>query len=271
MSAIPKVELNDREFNLFRSLFSEHTGILFTEAKKPLLAGRLHKRVSALRLASYKAYYDHITAADGQDELEIAIDLLTTHETYFFREEKHFSFIEKTILPTLKDKPKIRIWSAASSTGEEAYTLAMVLAESRPTYTWEITGSDVSQHVLVSARRGLYVMSRGEKIPLHYLKKYCLKGDGEYSGFFRIDQSLRNNVTFTQSNLMREDKSLGMFDIILLRNVLIYFDDSNKVNILKNVISRLNPGGWLLLGHSETLNGYTLPIKMVATSIYQKR
>lgn len=270
MSGREQIELSDVEFRQLQTLFYERVGIQLPPVKKPLLCGRLAKRLTALGLSSYQRYYQYLVSPQGAVELEVAIDLITTHETYFFREPKHFEFLRQQILPKMAAQADFRVWSAASSTGEEAYTLAMLLHEGRPHLPWSVLGSDISHEVLKSAERGLYVMERGSKIPAHYLKRYCLKGKGQYQGYFLVDRELRSRVQFVHANLNLPLPELGQFDLIMLRNVLIYFDQETKLRVLSNVVERLKPGGWLMVGHSEALHDTGLPLEMVASSIYRR-
>jgi len=219
---------------------------------------------------SYQQYYQHLTSPAGVEEMEVAIDLITTHETYFFREPKHFDYLQQHILPAVAAQDEFRVWSAASSTGEEAYTLAMLLDSGRPHRPWQIVGTDISQQVLADARRGLYVMARGERIPPQHLKRYCLKGRDRYNGYFLVERALRERVEFRQANLTQPMPELGLFDLIMLRNVLIYFDLPTKQLVLKHVLERLKPGGWLMVGHSEALHDSSLPLDLLSSSIYRK-
>jgi chemotaxis protein methyltransferase CheR len=262
--------LSDAEFQLFQQYFAKHIGIYLAPAKKPLLLGRFAKRLAALKLSSYAEYYRLLQSPAGAAERETAIDLITTHETYFFREPKHFDFLQNHILPTFAAGTELRVWSAASSTGEEAYTLAMLLDAFRSPKPWSVVGTDISQAVLENARKALFPMARGEGIPSHYLKRYCLKGTGKYHGAFLVESSLRERVQFRLGNLTQAQPELGQFELILLRNVLIYFDVPTKLKILTHVVDRLALGGWLMLGHSETLQGANLPLEALEPSIYRK-
>jgi chemotaxis protein methyltransferase CheR len=270
MKSALDIALSEAEFRLLQQLFYERVGIQLTPVKKPLICGRLSKRLNALRMGSYKQYYQHLISPEGGGELEVAIDLITTHETYFFREPKHFDFLTQKILPGLSAQADFRVWSAASSTGEEAYTLAMLLDSGRPGRPWSVVGTDISQQVLVDARRGLYVMARGERIPQSFLKRYCLRGRDRYEGYFMVEPALRERVEFRPGNLTKSAPELGQFDVILLRNVLIYFDLPTKQLVLRNVLERLKPGGWLMVGHSEALHDSQLPLELVSSSIYRK-
>ena len=263
------LELKENEFRQFQQLFYDMIGLQLPPTKKPLVAGRLAKRVNALGLSSYQQYYTHLLAPEGVNELEIAIDLITTHETYFFREPQHFNYLQQKILPQVAAQPNFRVWSAASSTGEEAYTLAMVLDQHRSPKGWSVLGTDVSLGVLETARKGMFIESRGDKIPPHYLKRYCLKGQDRYAGYFLVERALRERVEFQPNNLTTPCPELGQFDLILLRNVLIYFDPPTKQLVLKHLLDRLKPGGWLMVGHSESLQQVPVRLDLVAPSIYR--
>lgn len=208
------------------------------------------------------------SAHDG--ERQIAVDLLTTNETYFFREPKHFSFLEKEILPKWKRGKPLRLWSAASSTGEEAYSIAMLLDDMLGNKPWEIFGSDISSRVLQKARQGHYVQNRIDGIPQEFLRKYCLKGTGEHEGTLLIDKQIRQRVTFEPVNLKGPLGDVGMFDIIFLRNVLIYFDLETKRKIIKQLTEKLHPRGYLFIGHSESLKGIHDGLETVIPTVYRK-
>ncbi|WXL26790.1 protein-glutamate O-methyltransferase CheR [Ectopseudomonas mendocina] len=265
-----QITLSEDEFRQLQVLFYERIGIQLLPVKQPLVRGRLGKRLRALGIGSYREYHQFLLSPQGAEELEIAIDLITTHETYFFREPQHFEFLRQVILPQYVKQTDFNVWSAACSTGEEAYTLAMVLHEARHPLLWRVLASDISRHVLDCGRRGLYPLARSKNIPLHYLKRYCLKGQGAYQGQFLVAAELRRQVGFVQLNLNQKVPGVGPFDLILLRNVLIYFDPKTKQRVLEHVVERLKPGGWLLVGHSEALYEHRLPLQQVSTSIYRR-
>ncbi len=261
--------LKDKEFKLFQKMIYDRAGISMSDAKKALVSGRLTKRVKHFGLSSFEDYFRLInTSANG--ELQTAVDLLTTNETFFFREPKHFDFLRDSVLPDWWTGPR-RVWSAACSSGEEAYTLAMMFAEHSPTTAWEITGTDISTRVLEKARSGHYPLERAEKIPSTYLKKYCLKGIGPQEGTFIVERGLRDRVSFLHANLTEDLNKLGMFDIIFLRNVMIYFDMETKRDVVARMLPQLKPGGHFIVSHSESLNGITDELKIVTPSIYCKR
>lgn len=260
--------LQDNEFELFQKMIYETAGINMSKAKKPLVSGRLAKRIKHYGLSSYGEYFQ-LLRAPANDELQMAVDLLTTNETFFFREPKHFDFLRDKILSTWQSG-QYRIWSAASSSGEEAYTLAMLLAEHSLTNNWEIVGTDISTRVVERARGGQYPIERAEKIPRSYLTNYCLKGTGSQEGTFIIDKTLRKRVSFMHANLKEDLTGLGSFDVIFLRNVLIYFDVETKQHVVSRLVRQLKRGGYLIVGHSESLNGITDEVNVVTPSVYRK-
>ncbi len=266
----PPPILSDQEFRQFQAMIYDIAGISLSDAKKPLVSGRLAKRVKEHGVASYGEYFSILMHKDQRAELQIAIDLLTTNETYFFREPKHFDFLREQ-LPLLQRAGKpLRVWSAASSSGEESYTIAMVLADVLGDSAWEVIGSDISTRVLDTARKGHYPMKRIEGIPRHYLSKFCLKGVGPQDGTFLIDRSLRSRVSFQQANLNEALPRLGEFDVIFLRNVMIYFDMETKRQVVARMLPLLRPGGYFIISHSESLNGISDALKVVTPSVYRK-
>jgi chemotaxis protein methyltransferase CheR len=262
--------LKDHEFIWIRDYLYKHTGIVLSDRKRALVTGRLDKRLRHYGFSSYSEYFRKIDTEGLQQEALMAIDLLTTNETYFFREPKHFDFLQNHFFPGHRAGQPLRFWSAASSSGEEAYTLAMLAAEFAKAEQWEIIGTDISTRVLEKAHRGLYPLHAAEKIPQPLLKKYCLKGRDEYEGFFLIDQALRNRVKFMRANLNDTLPNLGLFDVIFLRNVMIYFDIPTKQRLVERIQQHLRPGGYIILSHSESLNGMKSHLQMVSPSIYRK-
>jgi len=266
------VTISEKEFGLFRDWLYQHVGILLTKNKMPLVSGRLAKRLRHHGVPSYGDYFRFITGPDGEanGELQVAIDLLTTNETQFFREPRHFDFLRERVLPEHPPGRRFRVWSAASSSGEEAYTLAMTLADELGDAPWEVFGSDISSRVLAAARRGLYPMQRAQQIPLACLRRYCLKGVGRHQGAFLIDPALRKRVSFQQVNLNASLPKLGEFDVIFLRNVMIYFNQETKREVVHRLMEYLRSGGYLIIGHSESLNGITDRLQTVVPSVYRK-
>lgn len=262
--------LNDQEFVLFQRLLFDIAGIHLAPAKKVMLAGRLGRRIRAHNLASYGEYYKLLE--QEQDELQIAVDLLTTNETYFFREPKHFDFLREQILPEHPRGQPFRVWSAACSSGEEPYSLAMLLQDRLgPSANWEVLASDISTQVLAQAQRGIYPMSRAALLPLTYKHQYCLKGVGEQDGMLLVDKAVRQRVQFRQINLNQPlPGGLGSFDLLLLRNVMIYFQLETKREVVQRIVEQLKPGGYLFIGHSESLHGINSELRLVQPAIYRK-
>ena len=229
------ISISDTEFTKFQQLIHRMAGISMSPAKKPLMVGRLSKRLKHHGLSSFGDYYQLVM--QDSSELQVTVDLLTTNETYFFREPKHMEFLRDHILPRRDNRHPFRIWSAACSSGEEVYTLAMILADKLGNEAWEVVGSDISSRVLEKAGRGHYSMERTNGIPPDYLRRFCLKGIGGQKGTLLIDKPLRDKVRFKSVNLIEPLPKLGKFDVIFLRNVMIYFDEDTK----RGVISRLMP------------------------------
>lgn len=235
-----------------------------------MVANRLVKRLAYYRLDNYGDYYLLATNPEYPHEFQMLVNTLTTNETFFFREPKHFDYFSENILK-FWGNDHFRIWSAASSTGEEAYSLAMVMAEHRGINNWEIFGSDLSTRVLETAQTGIYPLERLECMDRRLLEKYCLKGIRSQEGYFRIAPKLRKRVTFDQVNLMQPlPPGIGKFDVIFLRNVLIYFDQDTKKQVVERLISALKPGGHFFISHSESLHHVTGQLQMIQPSIYRK-
>ncbi|WP_334168739.1 CheR family methyltransferase [Methylobacter sp.] len=258
------------EFSHFRRLIYDYAGIALTPEKKIMVASRLAKRLLHYGLQTYGQYYQLLNTGQYPYEFQLMVNILTTNETYFFREPKHFDFLQERIIkPWHGDN--FRLWSAASSTGEESYSIGMLLAENLGMKKWEVFGSDVNTEVLETAQKGVYLMDRLDNMSQHYLDKYCLKGVRSQEGYFRVDENIRKHISFKQINLKAPlPKSLGQFDVIFLRNVLIYFDTETKQDIVQRVISTLKPGGYFFISHSETLHSIKTELSMVIPSIYQK-
>ena len=266
-----EIRITDQEFTLFQRLIYKIAGISLSDAKKVLLVGRLSKRLRQYELTSFTAYYRMLASGNHPEELQTMVDLLTTNETYFFREPQHFDFLRDDVLAKRNSPAPFRVWSAASSSGEEAYSIAMTLAEALPSTPWEIVGSDICTEVLARAVTGHYSLARTEGIPPAFMRKYCLKGVRSHAGTFLIAPELRKKTRFYQINLMQPvGGDIGEFDVVFLRNVMIYFDPETKARVVHNLLPRLRSGGYLIIGHSETLNGITDRVIGVRPTIYRK-
>ncbi len=264
--------LGDREFGQFQALMQREAGIHLPDSKKPLVSGRLAKRLRARGVKSFGDYYRLISGAHEEGERQMAIELLTTNETYFFREPAHFEFLAREVLPALRPGAPCRIWSAASSTGEEAYSIAMVLMDKLGEGTrWEVFGSDINRRVLDIARAATYGAARNEEnIPPDYRRRFCLRGTGAMAGKLRVVPAVRERVRFEPLNLNGDVSAAGECDMIFLRNVMIYFDAAMKRRVVTALHRQLKPGGWLAIGHSESLNGVSTLFRQVRPTLYRK-
>ena len=262
--------ISDQEFAHFQRFIFEAAGITLADSKKMLVSSRLGSRVQHHELGSFAQYFRLLNSGESPAEVQIAIDLLTTNETYFFREPRHFEFLEKQLAAMPARQQPLRIWSAAGSTGEEAYSIAMLLEDRFQGRPWEIVASDISTRVLDRARAGHYPMERARHVPRAYLQRFCLKGTGKQQDTLLVDRSLRSKVSFLQINLNDRLPAIGTFDFVFLRNVLIYFNQQTKREVVARALSVVQPGGWLFIGHSENLNGITDAVKPAAPSIYRK-
>lgn len=264
--------LSDPEFVRFQRFIFDAAGITLSASKKPLVSGRLAKRVAQHGCASYGDYLDLVAnRQQPSSETQVAIDLLTTNETYFFREEKHFDLLREAALAARANRQALRVWSAACSSGEEVYSMAMVLDDCMgPDAAWEVLGTDISSRVLQRARTGHYVVERTKHIPGAYLRKYCLRGTGTQQGTLLVERRLRQRVRFAQVNLNEPLPQLGPFDVVFLRNVMIYFSTDTKRHVVSRVLGPLKAGGLFCIGHSESLNDLGAPVMPVAPSVYRK-
>lgn len=260
--------ITDAELQGFARLMADAAGIMLPPTKKALVSGRLARRLQAVGCATFADYLRHLHA--DAVERQRAIDLLTTNETYFFREPRHFAFLAEQVLARFDAARPFRVWSAACSSGEEPYSVAMLLAERLRERPWEIVASDISSRVLEQARSGIYPIERAEKIPQSYLKAFCLKGVGAQEGSFAIQPALRERIDFRTVNLNEALPDLGLFDLVLLRNVMIYFSADTKRAVCHRLQAVLRPGGHLFIGHSESLNGLDTPLRMVQPAVYRK-
>ncbi|HEY6528316.1 MAG TPA: CheR family methyltransferase [Cellvibrionaceae bacterium] len=260
---------SDQEFIAFQKLILDKIGIFLPLSKKALLMNRLWKRLCAHQLNNYHDYYCFIVSKKGGHELNLALELITTNETYFFREQKHFDYLANDILPQIKSRDMFRVWSAAASTGEEPYSIAMLLAE-RCVASWDLLCSDVNSQVIEQAKIGIYPQLRAKNIPQNYLRRFCRKGNGPQEGFIRVVAELRERVEFFTLNLNSPiARDMGLFDVVFLRNILIYFENDTKEQVLSRVAKTLKPNGILFIGHSESLHGVTNKFLPVKPAIYR--
>jgi chemotaxis protein methyltransferase CheR len=270
-------EIRKEDFRAFQDLIHRESGIFLAEHKQALLGGRLHARLRALGLTSYAEYFRTVQKDEGE-RIEM-LDRISTNETHFFREPHQFEFLKTRVLPrwvadaqARQRSRTIRVWSAACSTGEEPYSIAMLLLDQLPPsegWSIEILGTDLSTRVLQKAKDALWRIEKAEEIPTPYLKAFMLEGTGPEKGRMKAGPEIRSLVTFSRMNLnSRPYPVRGVFDIIFCRNVLIYFNAATKVNVVEELLSHLAPSGLLLLGHAESLHGLTERARSVGPTIY---
>jgi chemotaxis protein methyltransferase CheR len=268
-AALRSYDISDGEYARVQTLLYDIAGIKLGDSKKTLVVSRLARRLGAWQLDDFTQYLRLLEDAAHSDELQLAVDLLTTNETYFFSEEKHFEVLGR-LAAAHSGNQSWRVWSAACSFGQEAWSIAMTLDSVLQERPWEVLASDISTRVLETARSGRYPLAQAERIPKHHLLRYCLKGIGSQEGCFMIDNELRRRVSFFHANLLAPPQGLGVFDVIFLRNVMIYFDIETKRQVVAGLLPRLKRGGHLIIGHSESLNGITGELQMLAPSIFRK-
>ncbi len=282
MLNIQSNQLSQKEYELFKNLVYEQTGISLGEKKKELVKTRLGKRLRKTGIPTFKDYYNYVTSSENgsNEELISLIDAISTNKTSFFRENEHFIFLRETLIPEILNnckksgKKKIRVWSAGCSSGEEPYTMAIVFHENiKNLSTWDlkILATDISTRMLDKARAGIYKMETLQDVPIGMRKAYFQAGVGENAGLCKVKKHLKDFVLFRRLNLMMPTYPFkGLFDFIFCRNVIIYFDKATQEGLMRKYNRYLKPGGYLFLGHSEGLTGISSGFKYVKPSVYQK-
>jgi chemotaxis protein methyltransferase CheR len=274
--------MTQAEFNRFSEFIIAQCGIKMPPSKKIMLEARLQKRLRVLGFVSFREYFEHIRSRAGRGEVVHMLDAVTTNKTDFFREPGHFQFLAGTVLPAFiegRGDARVsgqcfRIWSAGCSTGEEPYTLAMVLADftdRHPTFRFAVLASDLSTKVLDRAREAIYDEGRTAGVPLSLKQRYFLRNKDRSKALLRIVPSLRAMVQFQRVNLM--DEALvapDPFDAIFCRNVIIYFDRGTQERLLRRFCGMLRPGGYLFLGHSESIHGFDLPLIRMTSTVHRR-
>jgi len=269
------VELSPASYARFARFITSELGIKMPRSKSTMVQSRLLRRVRDLKLESVEQYGEYFFASANAEEREHFINAITTNKTDFFREPQHFTFLSDVVLPAANCAgARFQAWSAGCSSGEEPYTLAMVLAEyasCRRGFDFAILGTDISTKVLMSARNGVYQESEIVPVPPELRRKYLLRSRNSNERLARVVADLRQRVSLHQLNFMDDDYGIeSMFDVVFFRNVMIYFDRSTQEEVINKICRNLVPGGYLFAGHSESLVGLDIPIKPVKASIYRK-
>jgi chemotaxis protein methyltransferase CheR len=269
--AVPLTPLSSRDFSRLQHFIYSECGINITDAKRTMLEARLQKRLKQLSISSFSQYCDYLFSQKGQeDELTHMIDQVTTNKTDFFREPAHFDYLTRKVLPEItRTRRSVTIWSAGCSSGEEPYTLAMVLKEYGCDFM--ILATDISTKVLDKAQRAVYDDGQVAPIPDPLKKKYLLKSKDPGKNLFRVVPDLRNHVRFRRLNFMEGDFGFREpMDVIFCRNVIIYFDKPTQERLLNKFCNYLSPQGYIFMGHSETLLGMDVPLVPAAPTVYRR-
>lgn len=265
---IQSIELTNEEFALICDIIFKEAGIALDDSKKSLVQNRLLKR---LRHYNFEKFTDYIRVVqfNRQEKMEM-VNGLTTNETYFFREMLHFDFLTSLAKGHTTKEP-FRFWSAAASVGAEAYSAAMILEQILGSDRYTITGTDINTEVLNKARVGLYPQSWMDKIPPELRPSSCLRGKGQYEGQFLVLPSIIEKVTFREGNLLAHQPELGLFDVIFLRNVLIYFNEATRKIVVDHAIKNLKVGGYLVISLTESIKNLSIEnLEYCENSIYKK-
>jgi len=273
----PLVPMPQSVFDRFSEMIQQECGIKMPASKKTMLEARLRKRLRALGLPDFELYCDYVFGPGGfEHELVHLLDVVTTNKTDFFREGVQFEYLLRTALPTLVERGlrgPLRAWSAGCSTGEEAYTLAMVLEEFRSQrrgFEYQILATDLSTRVLQAAARGVYRDDRIEPVPAALRARYIMRSRDRAQGLVRVHPDLRARVSFQRLNFRDQEYDVGPpLDVVFCRNVLIYFEKDFQRELLLRLIARIAPGGYLFLGHTESIHGMGLPVIPVGFSTYR--
>ena len=276
--------ITDREFAAFQQLVYRHAGISLSDAKRQLLVGRLSRRLRELHLPSFGAYYD-LVAQDGEgssEELVRCLDLICTNETRFFREPSHFEFLAQRVFPLWRAEgdegrraKKVRVWSAACSTGQEPYTLAMLLLAHFPAsegWTTEVVATDLSTKALRIAVNATWPIEKAVEIPDAYRKRFMLRGTGAETGMMRAGPELRSIIRFSRLNL-NDDAPYGVgepFDLLFCRNVMMYFTPEGRARVTERLLDHVAPHGYFFVGHAESLHAHRHAVYTVIPTVYSK-
>lgn len=273
-----RAQLSSIEFKRISQFIQDNYGIKLPEQKKVMVQGRLHKRLLALEMTSFSEYVNYLFSPEGKThEIPRMVDLISTNKTNFFREAAHFNTLSEIVLPEYIKSHSFstfKIWSAGCSSGEEVYTLGMVINEffqNHKGYQYKILGTDISYQMLEKAKIAVYNQKDVETIPLFLKRRYFLKHKNREITKVRIVPELRNKTSFAHLNFMDDEYDLEyLYDVAFCRNVIIYFDRNTQFKVLMKILNYIKPGGYLFLGHSESINDMNLPVKKISPTVFQK-
>jgi chemotaxis protein methyltransferase CheR len=272
------LKMSEKEFDRLSSFIYTNYGIKMPREKKIMLQCRLQKRLRELGIGTFSEYIDHVFGKEGYEEIILMMNQVSTNKTDFFREPNHFDFLVNVVLRDMVNRSSfskhLRIWSAGCSSGEEAYTIAMVLEsflERNEAFTYNLYCTDISTRVLQAAVDAVYKEERAACIPLEYKRKYLLKSKDPLKKTVRIIPEIRSKATFAQLNLMDDYYDTpDKFDIIFCRNVLIYFDKATQEKVICKLSTKLKTGGYFFLGHSESIIGMNVPLRQIKPTVFVK-
>jgi len=272
-----KAELSPADFKAFSDYIYAEFGIKMPEVKRVMLQGRLLKRIRELKMSSYAEYKKYFFSEEGQrNELYNFLSVVTTNKTDFFRESVHFDFLSQEVLPGFlaEGRRNIKVWSAACSSGEEPYTISIVLNEFKemnPQFNFSILGTDISSNVLDKAVKGIYPEKSVEVIPMHLKRKYFLRSKDRINPTVRVTPQLQQNISLKYLNLMDSVYDItDEYDVIFCRNVLIYFDRETQEKVVTKLCRHLAVGGYLMIGHSESIANMDLPLKNIKPTMFKR-
>ena len=270
-------EISDDEFDYLRDLIYREAGIHLNETKKCLVQTRIGKLMRQFSIDGYQRLFKVLRDDKTGAHLTKVLDAISTNHTFFFREDSHFKYLSNKIIPDIKPLVRdhvVRIWSAGCSSGEEPYTIAITLLElfeSMPGWDFQIFASDISTDVLAKAKAGIYGLDSLQAVPADVKRKYFQRGKGEFSNLVKVKDVVRQKISFDRHNLLEPLRKHRPFHIIFCRNVMIYFDQRTKENLVQNFYDKLVDGGMFVTGHSESLNSIKHPFKMHKPTIYQRQ
>ena len=269
--------MRDSEFEFLRSLVYERSRINLGPDKRQLVSARLGKRLRATNLPTLSDYCQLLKEPGAEQELGHLIDAISTNHTFFLREMAHFDFLRDKAIPELSERARaerwstLRVWSAACSTGEEPFSIAMILAESLPAWPWHVDATDISRRVLAKATAAVYSHETVSRLPLHTVRAHFQRGVGPQQGNYRVKAALRDRVAFHHLNLLDGQPTFTEpFQVIFCRNVMIYFDRTTQEELVTRLTRRLVPGGYLFVGHSESLMHLRHPLQAIQPAVYRK-
>ncbi len=263
-------KLSPADFEKIRRLAYDEFGLDLKHGKEELVSARLGKLIRCGSFATFASYYDHVVGDRTGEALIEMIDALTTNHTSFLREPAHFEFLERALVNEFKGLQNLRIWSAACSTGEEPYSIAFYLLNAElPAKAFHIQATDISTRALAKAQKAVYPLERFENVPQVWRRRFLLQGEGEWKGWYKIKPEVTGTVQFKRLNLVEPLNVNERYHVIFCRNVMMYFDRKTQSELVNQLASRLEPGGYLFVGHSESLSGIQHPLVYCRPAIYR--